>query len=884
MLLIFTACHSEHVGTVTDIDGNIYRTITIGNQVWMADNLEVTHYRNGDTIPCITDTAAWSSLSSGAHCYYNNDIKNIAGYGRLYNWHAISDSRGIAPEGWHIPDDEEIATMINSLGGDTISAGKMKEGGTAHWLIPNEGAANESGFSALPGGYRFNNGSYHTMGSNGYWWSATRSYEMYAWSPRLYAGFADVRREPYYQQYGFAVRCIKDAGKKVKEEQVVEGFDHSLNRINKAHYYYPHIDGNGLTVSVKEDLFDVSDIDFKGRYLPVSLASDKVSAHANMMATLIGGGGNSFYTGTGVAKASMLSSSSFRNLLADGDAFYSSHSITVQNHSYGTGIESFYGADAVSYDRNVLQQPQMVHVFSSGNSGASASSTGVYRDITGFANLTGSFKMAKNSIVVAAIDSFANSIEYISRGPAYDGRLKPELSACTNGGSSGAAALVSGSALLLQQLYRQKFSQLPDAALVKAILINSADDAGSKGIDFSTGFGSLNLYKALGLTEQERFFSGSVQSNGSRSFTISVPDRVKQLKLTLCWTDPPAMVNSATALVNDLDLTLTHAGGQQWLPWVLNTFPHSDSLQLPAVRKRDNLNTTEQISIDDPAAGNYEIRVSANGITGSQRFYVAWQYDKKDEFSWDYPVATDNLLPSQNSIIRWSNSFNATGTLQWTANGSQWETIDPQTDLSRNYAAWLVPDTVTTAQLRMVIGSTIFLSDTFTISKPLSVSIGYNCKDSVQLSWERQKNVSSYKVYSLGNKYLEPVMVTTDTMIRLTSTAYWFSVVPVLANGRQGVRSIAINYDNFGPDCLANDKYLVFPNPALSGQPMTLVSSAVMDNDVFLLYTTDGKLLLQKRLSGIRSSITVNGLTQGIYLYVIVNSGSRKYAGKIFIR
>lgn len=208
-MLIISACGDDH-NSVRDIDGNVYRTVSIGDQVWMAENLRATHYRNGDPLLALPDTSLWANSKSGAYCYYDNDSQNISRYGLLYNWHAINDSRNIAPEGWHLPSEEEIMELMNFLGGDTSGAGKLKEAGLSRWLAPNLGATNESGFTALPGGYRLDKGTYHTAASNGYWWSANRSYEMYAWSPRLYTGFADVKRERYYENYGFSVRCIKD--------------------------------------------------------------------------------------------------------------------------------------------------------------------------------------------------------------------------------------------------------------------------------------------------------------------------------------------------------------------------------------------------------------------------------------------------------------------------------------------------------------------------------------------------------------------------------------------------------------------------------------------------------------------------------------------------
>jgi uncharacterized protein (TIGR02145 family) len=196
--------------TVTDIDGNVYQTVTIGTQVWMKENLKVTHYRNGDEIPNVTVNAAWAALTTGAYCEYNNDVNNVATYGRLYNWYAAADSRNIAPTGWHVPTDAEWQTLVDYLGFGTIAGGKMKEAGTTHWTIPNTGATNESGFTALPGGYRISNGTYGSMSTNTAYWSSTESNSLFAWYRRLDYSNTGIYRYDNNKVYGFSVRCVKD--------------------------------------------------------------------------------------------------------------------------------------------------------------------------------------------------------------------------------------------------------------------------------------------------------------------------------------------------------------------------------------------------------------------------------------------------------------------------------------------------------------------------------------------------------------------------------------------------------------------------------------------------------------------------------------------------
>ena len=209
------------IGTVTDFDGNVYRAIKIGDQWWMAENLKVTHYRNGDPIPHVTDDGEWSGLGTGAYCEYGNDPGNVETYGRLYNWYAVDDSRNIAPAGWHVPTDAEWKQLEMYLGMSQAEAdaigwrgtdegGKLKEAGTTHWASPNEGATNESGFTALPGGYRLYDGSFYHMGYLAYFWCSSEYDSYEAWNHYLNNGTSQVGRRNLVKRRGFSVRCVRD--------------------------------------------------------------------------------------------------------------------------------------------------------------------------------------------------------------------------------------------------------------------------------------------------------------------------------------------------------------------------------------------------------------------------------------------------------------------------------------------------------------------------------------------------------------------------------------------------------------------------------------------------------------------------------------------------
>jgi len=188
--------------------------------VWMAENLQVTHYRNGDTIPNVTNQKPWATKITnrdtwanltGAYCNYDNHVTHGSTYGRLYNWFAVNDPRGLAPKGWHVPSDAEWQTLVDYLGGSYVAGGKMKESGTRHWKAPNTGATNESGFSALPGGFRASSGTYRLMGVYATFWSSSGYSLDKAWTRELTDDNSKVSRDYIGgKRFGFSVRCVRD--------------------------------------------------------------------------------------------------------------------------------------------------------------------------------------------------------------------------------------------------------------------------------------------------------------------------------------------------------------------------------------------------------------------------------------------------------------------------------------------------------------------------------------------------------------------------------------------------------------------------------------------------------------------------------------------------
>jgi uncharacterized protein (TIGR02145 family) len=207
---------------VTDFDGNVYPSVINCNLTWISKNLDVSHYRNGDIIPQVTDSVQWKNLTTGAWCYYNNDPAMGAIYGKLYNWYAVTDPRGLAPQGWHVPSDAEWNKLVKCIdpSADTTcqgcsqsatAGGAMKESGTSHWTSPNTGATNSSGLSVLPCGLRDNVARFWSIKEYGTLWSSTQSDSIMSWARNTYYDYCTISRAPnLFKGMGFSVRLVKN--------------------------------------------------------------------------------------------------------------------------------------------------------------------------------------------------------------------------------------------------------------------------------------------------------------------------------------------------------------------------------------------------------------------------------------------------------------------------------------------------------------------------------------------------------------------------------------------------------------------------------------------------------------------------------------------------
>ncbi|RKR09060.1 subtilase family protein [Flavobacterium sp. 90] len=561
-----------------------------------------------------------------------------------------------------------------------------------------------------------------------------------------------------------------------KGESKIVDQNFSVNAINKAKANFPLLTGENQIVSVKDDFFDVNDIDLLNKQIPSSTQSTIVSSHATAMATIVSGLGNSSVLGKGVVQKAKILSSDFLNIYPDEVATL--QGVTTQNHSYGTEIENFYGSLANAYDSQLFSNPDLSHCFSSGNTG-----------LQGYKSITGNFKQSKNSIVVGCIDQNEIIMPFSSKGPAYDGRIKPELVAFSTQGTSNSTALATGIITLMKQHYKATNNNSLTNVLTKAILINSAKDLGNPGPDFTYGYGNIDADKSLKTISENRIISGNLVTGQINSHTITVPENAKNLKITLVWNDLPAEINSNISLVNDLDIEVLSADNTAFLPWILNP----DAPEQQAVRGKDKINNIEQVTIENPPSGSYTINVTGSYVSNtSQEYSIAYEYELKNQFEWNYPVMNDNFPYDGKTIspLKWNSSFSGiSGQLSISYNdGQTWEIIANDINLANEQFTYTPTEQkFSKAKLKMTINNQDYISDSFTISYDLNINTSLVCDGTTEINWDKPADFSSFNIYQLTGDYLEFKEQTTNNNYTYNDGKI-YTISPVF-NNIEGIKS-----------------------------------------------------------------------------------------------
>lgn len=582
----------------------------------------------------------------------------------------------------------------------------------------------------------------------------------------------------------------------------------------------PHLGWNGKGVSAGlADDGTVSHLDFKNRLtLHTSLNTGN---HGDMTAGILAGAGNIHPLAVGAAPGLHLHLYHINNYphIAQAVANYLTHRTVITSTSYGDGCGGIYSITASELDDQVVQRRELLHVFSAGNNGQQTCGTfgqlGYYFGYR-FGNITGGRKAAKHALVVGNL--FYNDSLRInsSRGPLNGGVLKPDLAALgqgnlttgpdndyqTGSGTSAAAPLVAGVAAQLYQAYRHYYQgNDPTFAHIKAALLNTADDLGRPGPDYEYGWGRPNAAKAMKVVENNWFITGTIGHQEQNTHIIPVLAGTKQLRVMVYWFDPAAIPNAGQTLINDLDLSIIAPNNAVIHPWVLSKATHIDSITKPAWRGIDRTNVAEQVTIDNPAAGAYRIQIKGHLVPrGPQDYVLAW-YVEDQPLKLTYPSGEVSLVPDEVETIRW-DAIGSEGFFQLeysTDSMATWQIIAADIPGQRRYYDFTVPNEVT--------GKTFFrisrngIADT--CAKPVSIiglpnfQLRNAGEHQARISWARVAGANTYTVYAVGEQYMEPIGVTSDTFLLFAvqpNTQNWYSVSAGHTSGIAGRRAYARYY------------------------------------------------------------------------------------------
>lgn len=589
---------------------------------------------------------------------------------------------------------------------------------------------------------------------------------------------------------------------------------HRSNIINSDYTTGRHYDGSGVVIGLADDGAIGPHIDFTGRI--TQHVSTLGGNHGDMTSGICVGAGNLIPRIKGMATGADLHVYSITGYPQINDAVsnYLTHGIVITSTSYAQTC-NVYNADSELGDKLINENPQFSFCFSAGNEGTTNCSYGA-GNLWG--NITGGFKTGKNVIAVGNLDNTDDLETSSSRGPAVDGRIKPDI--CSNGydqrstdedntyqvggGTSAACPGVAGCLAQLYQAYKElnNVTEVP-SGLMKACIQNTAEDLGNAGPDFKHGWGRINAFRSLTTIEDQRYFIDSLSQGESHIHNITVPPNTSELRVMIYWHDVEGAVASLKNLVNDLNLVVTRAqNGQDYLPLVLDPTPNVTNLNALAVPGVDSLNNTEQVIINSPVAGNYTINVDGFQVpVGVQTYFVVYEFNT-NEVTVTYPNGGEGLVPAETELIRWDATGNSgTFDLDYSTNaGSSWNNITTGVNGNERYYPWTVPPISNDQMLiRVTRNSQSDVSDTlFTIMRlPINFRVTFICPDSIGLAWNAVQNATGYDVSMLGAKYMDFIGTTTATSFTVTGTnplnEYWFSVKAIGPNGGKGSRANAIS-------------------------------------------------------------------------------------------
>jgi hypothetical protein len=585
---------------------------------------------------------------------------------------------------------------------------------------------------------------------------------------------------------------------------------HRSTGINSVHPLGRKYNGSGVNVMLQDDGIVGPHIDYQGR-IGAQYISYNSGDHGDHIAGTIMGSGNLDPKAQGMAPASTLyvyGASGYQgfNLLA---THYTLPGIRITSTSYSNGCNAGYTSLARTMDQQSRLMPALMHVFSAGNDGTSNCGYGAG---AGWGNITGGHKVGKNVIAVGNVnltDGLSNSS---SRGPAHDGRIKPEIVAkgssvnsTTNPNlytlKSGTSMACPGISGVLAQLYHahrlNNEGADPNGGLMKAILMNTADDLGNAGPDFRFGYGRVNALRAAKTIEEHRYDSTHIEQGEVITHLLEVPEDLNELRIMLYWTDFEASIGASKALVNNLNLVVSDPEEEAFLPWILDHTPNAVNLNTLAVRGVDSINNVEQVTIKNPLSGTYEISITGHLIPqGPQPYFITWEFITSG-LMLTHPFGGESFAPGETELIRWDASdSDEPFTLEYSLNnGVTWTLIAENISAVQRYYNWIVPVAATNeAVVRISRGNENAIGDfPFNIiGVPENLNIDWSCQTSFRLSWDPVYGASQYIVRILGEKYMDSVAVTplnSYIFSDVTTAETWVSVQAISDNGTIGRRA-----------------------------------------------------------------------------------------------
>ncbi len=589
----------------------------------------------------------------------------------------------------------------------------------------------------------------------------------------------------------------------------------SLHRSNVINSDLPmgrHYDGTGVSIALADDGLVGPHIDFKGRI--TQFTTDPTGNHGDMTSGIAVGAGNLDPTIKGMASGSQIYIYNITGYpqIVNASQNLATYGTVVTSTSYSQGC-NVYDAFAQQGDQLFNQLKVVLPVFSAGNNNGTSCGYGAG---TQWGNITGGYKQGKNVIAAANLDAFQIIDNTSSHGPAEDGRIKPDISSNgkdqlstdsdntyqVGGGTSAACPGMAGICAQLYQAYRELTGEPnPEAALIKAALLNSAEDIGVPGPDYFYGYGRVNALRAVTTLEEMRYMSDSLEDGLSNSHVINVPAGTSRLRVMVLWNDVEGDPSSLRALVNDLNISVTDPGASTFNPWVLNPAPVATTLDDPAIRSIDSLNNMEQVTIDNPAAGTYTVNVEGYTIPfGPQKYYLVYQFDR-DEIVLTYPYGGEGFAPGESELLRWDAlGTSGTNNVAYSVDsGATWTTITNVAGNIRQYN-WNIPNNISEkAWVKVTNGAVSGQSNApFTIiGIPQNVKVDWACSDSLQLSWNAVTGADGYEISQLGTYYMDSIGTTSATSIILPvsnlSDTLWFSVKSLKGQEGKGRRAKAIS-------------------------------------------------------------------------------------------